>query len=249
MIFWTKLFFVILWTIFVSIVGTFRALFHWGNKKNFSPAVHLLADGVLKITGIKFQCEGMEHLGVHEPTVYLGNHQSFFDVIAFGYIVPPNTVPIGKKEIGSMPFVGWFFRGNGAILIDRKNRKSAFSELDKAVEVMKNEKISIGVLPEGTRNLFAGGLLPFKKGAFHMAIRAQAPIVPIVVSQFKHLISWETKTFKSGTILLKVLPPISTVGLTLNEVDSLMENVRNQMVSTFQELNRRAGIDWEEKSP
>lgn len=242
MIFWLKLIAVTFWTLFVCFFGTLEALFHWGNRDYFSPAVHFLADGVLKITGIRFDCEGTENLGKHVPAVYLGNHQSFFDVIAYGAVVPERTVPIGKKEIMNLPFVGWWFVGKGAILIDRQNRKSAFSELDKAVDTMKKEKVSIGILPEGTRNRTGEGMLPFKKGAFHVAIRAQAPLVPIVFCNIKHLISWETKTFKSGTLYMRTLPPIPTEGLTLDDIDPLIEKTRNQMIAAYEELNRKAGL-------
>src|SRR5262249_11884882 len=122
MFFWLKLLVVVLWTIFICVVSTLKALFHWGDKSQFTPAVHLLASGVLKITRIRFDCEGKENLTKIQPCIFLGNHQSFFDVIAFGSVVPGRTVPIGKKEIANLPFVGWWFKAYGAILIDRKDR-------------------------------------------------------------------------------------------------------------------------------
>lgn len=240
--FWLKMTLICLWTVIVGAYGTLTALFHWGQRKYFAPSVHLLSEGVLKIVGIKFVCEGTEHLGVHHPSVYVGNHQSFFDVIAYGSIVPNNCVPIGKKEIVHIPFIGWWFVANGAILIDRKNREKAFSELDKAVSIMKEEKVSIGILPEGTRNLSGTEMLPFKKGAFHMAIQAQAPIIPIVFSNFKSLISFENKLLKSGTIYMKTLPAISTIGLTSADTDALIEKVRTQMITAYKELNKKAGV-------
>lgn len=240
--FWLKMTLICLWTVLVGAFGTVKAFFHWGQRQYFAPAVHLLAGGVLKIVGIKFVCEGLEYMGVHHPSVYVGNHQSFFDVIAYGSIVPNNCVPIGKKEIVRIPVIGWWFVAHGAILIDRQNREKAFSELDKAVCIMKEEKISIGILPEGTRNLSGTDLLPFKKGAFHMAIQAGAPIVPIVFSNFKSLISFENKLLKSGTIYMKALPAVSTTGLTSADTDTLIEKVRNQMIEAYHEINKKAGV-------
>ncbi len=240
--FWLKMTLIILWTLIIGAFGTVQAFFHWGKRRYFAPAVHLLAGGVLRIVGIRFESEGLEHMGVHHPSVYVGNHQSFFDVIAYGSIVPNDCVPIGKKEIINIPVIGWWFVGHGAILIDRKNREKAFSELDKAVSIMKNEKISIGILPEGTRNFSRKELLPFKKGAFHMAIKAQAPITPIVFSHYQNLISFESRRLKSGTIYMKALPPVMTKGLTTADTDALIEKVRNQMIDAYNEVNEKAGV-------
>lgn len=91
-----------------------------------------------------------------------------------------------------------------AIFLDRANRETAVAQARKAAEDMKKSRTSIWIYPEGTRSHSAElDLLPFKKGAFYMAVQAKAPIVPIVVQNYHHLYDQKSKTFKHGDIKIK----------------------------------------------
>ena len=127
------------------------------------------------------------------------------------------------------------------VFIERTSRTQAFAAFDKAVEEMKKDGQSVYIFPEGTRSNFAKpDLMPFKKGAFHLAIQAQVPIVPIVVANYSNLVSIPRKVFRAGTIPMKVLEPIPTKGKTFDDVDALTEEVRNIMLKELVEITEKA---------
>jgi len=99
-------------------------------------------------------------------------------------------------------------------------------------------QISLWMFPEGTRSHYAQpGLLPFKKGAFHLALQNNLPIIPVVCENYFDLYDSKTR-FNPGEIRIAVLPPISTGGLTKDDTDSVMETVRNQMLDKLNSFKR-----------
>lgn len=104
-----------------------------------------------------------------------------------------------------MPFLGQFMTLSGAVFIDRRNHKRAFDSLAAAGETIKSRRISLWVFPEGTRtNRPQSDLLPFKKGAFHLAVQASVPITPVICQNYWHL--YHKGVFLSGTLKIKGKP-------------------------------------------
>lgn len=178
------------------------------------------------------------HNFVSHPSMIVSNHQENMDVFIGAYVLPEKTFTVGKKSILYIPFFGLFYWLSGNILINRNNKKSAYNTMDVVAEKMIKDKISIWILAEGTRSR-GRGVLPFKKGAFISAIKAQVPIVPIAISSYKSL---NFNRFKSGKVIVEVMPAISTVGLTMDDVNDL-KNKCQHLVS--QKVNE---IDLELKS-
>lgn len=230
------MFAVVLWTLFTSVVFLFVALFSRKRTTVFAKTVNFLALGIFPILGIDLEVQGKENLTRYQPCVFIGNHQSALDVAIYGAICPPNTVAIGKKEIALIPLFGWLFKFSGGILIDRKNKKKAISQIADAARAVKEQKVSIGILPEGTRNRTGKGMLPFKKGAFHLAIASQAPLIPIVISEFGELVSFKRKTLRSGRILIRVLPPILTEGLDESKTGEISDHAYGLMAPILEEV-------------
>lgn len=110
---------------------------------------------------------------------------------------------------------------SGTVFIDRSNRKSAIAAFDGAIREIRDNKQSVWIFPEGTRSHFATpDLLPFKKGAFHLAIQAGVPIVPVVVANYSHVLHVRDRSFEQGLIKIKVCPTYLTIrewGLTLKK--------------------------------
>lgn len=188
----------------------------------------------LRILGFETQRDVADVMAMPNPYVIVCNHQSNYDLFVLGSVVPPRTVSIGKTSLKWVPFFGQVYWLAGNILIDRGNAQKAKEAMVKTTEVMQKHETSIWVFPEGTRNL-GEGLLPFKKGAFQMAINAGVPIVPICCSNYKR--DMDLNRWHAGKLRIKSLPPIPTAGLTLDDMPALMERCRAQMVACIAELD------------
>ncbi|KAK5278065.1 1-acylglycerol-3-phosphate O-acyltransferase [Exophiala xenobiotica] len=108
-----------------------------------------------------------------------------------------------------------------------------------AATAMKEKRQSVLIFPEGTRSYSAQPmLLPFKKGAFHLAVQAGVPIVPIVAENYSNVLNIKARRFNSGTIRVKVLDPIQTKGLTPADVDNLTRDTREKMLDAITDMGR-----------
>jgi 1-acyl-sn-glycerol-3-phosphate acyltransferase len=190
----------------------------------------------------RVEISGEEHIYGHQPCIYIANHQGYFDVPAMATVYPADTVVIAKKEIRSIPLFGWLYVRTGNILIDRGDRNQAVAQLKSVSAEIRRRGVSVWIFPEGTRGKVPGELLPFKKGAFQMAIAAQRPLVPIVMSPLRTVIDTKAREIRPGTVEIRVLEPIPTEGLTETDVDSLLEEAHRRMSSALAELTERRGL-------
>lgn len=123
------------------------------------------------------------------------------------------------------------------VFIERSSRTQAFAAFDKAAQQMHSAKQSVYIFPEGTRSYYDHpDLLPFKKGAFHLAVKAQVPIIPIVVANYSNILNIKKKTFRPGVIPIRVLKPVETKGKSTEDVDALLTEVRTKMLAALKEL-------------
>ncbi len=166
--------------------------------------------------------------------VYVANHQNNFDLFIFPSIFPKKTVTIGKKDIIWIPLFGLLYWASGNFLINRHNRQKAIATIDQIVDQMNSSRLSVWMFPEGTRSR-GRGLLPFKAGAFHAAVQAGLPVVP-VVSSYTHNKIKLNRLF-NGTVKVEMLPPISTKNMTAEDVPLLMERCHKLMEDKLLELS------------
>ncbi|KAK2605186.1 hypothetical protein N8I77_008041 [Diaporthe amygdali] len=183
-------------------------------------------------TGVTFEIiDPKGHLNKTRPAVFVGNHQTELDVLMLGCMFPKYCSVTAKSSLKKLPFLGWFMTLSGSVFIDRKNSKDARAAMSGAAEQMKTLRQSVYMFPEGTRSYAKEPmLLPFKKGAFHLAIQAQVPIVPVVAANYSDLLYIKDMVFRSGKIPCKVLDPIPTAGLTSADVDELCNKTREVML-------------------
>ncbi|KAI6034998.1 hypothetical protein F5J12DRAFT_7781 [Pisolithus orientalis] len=191
---------------------------------------------------ITVEVEGEEHLQTR-PAVMVANHQSMLDILYLGRMFPQKAAIMAKRELQWTPLGPWMFM-SGAVFIDRGNSSKARASLEAAGEKIKSKRISLMMYPEGTRHCQEEpSLLPFKKGAFHMAAQAGIPIIPVVCENYWRI--YHKGVFDTGTIKLRVLPPISTVGLTVADVSELAARVRDQMLDTLREISAKVTVAQE----
>lgn len=160
-------------------------------------------------------------------------------MLVLGCIFPKYCSVTAKKSLKWMPFLGWFMALSKTVFIDRSNRQAAVSAFDSAAKTMHDEKQSVFIFPEGTRSYAETPmLLPFKKGAFHLAIQAQVPIVPCVCANYSHVLNVKKRIFIPGRIPVSVLKPIETKGMKNEDVAALCDKVRDMMLKELLLLDK-----------
>lgn len=204
---------------------------------------------VSPLIGWEFVVEGEEYLaGCYkgESNVLVGNHQSMIDIFYLGRIFPKTCVVMSKKEIKYVPLLGQFMSLSKAVFVDRHNRSTAMETFKQVGIDMKQDGLNLFIFPEGTRsNAQSPTLLPFKKGAFHLALQSGLPIIPIICETYSPIYASKSHRFEPGKLVLKVLAPIKTAGVEefkgKEGVDRLCELVRNRMLEGLVELSQREG--------
>ncbi|KAL1131722.1 hypothetical protein AAG570_011335 [Ranatra chinensis] len=190
-----------------------------------------------KLIGIRWVLRNKHIIEEERGAIIVANHQSVFDVLGMLNIwnVMGKCTAIAKKELLYIPPFGPVAWLAGLVYIDRVNGKSAYKQIIEASRLTRYEKTKLWFFPEGTRNRKGGGILPFKKGAFRVAIECQAPIIPVVFSPY-YFINSKEKSFSRGEVIISTLEPVPTVGLTLNDLDPLMEQIHKLMSAKYSEL-------------
>ncbi|MGI3016318.1 1-acylglycerol-3-phosphate O-acyltransferase [Shewanella algae] len=200
--------------------------------------VHLFArlfSAVAPILGVKVIVRaGKTNPG--EPCIFLANHQNNFDMFTHTAAVPKGTVSLGKKSLLWMPLFGQLYWLSGNILIDRKNRTRAFETMAETARKIKEKCLSVWIFPEGTRSR-GRGLLPFKAGAFHTAIAAGVPMVPVLASNQCHI---KLNRWNNGVVIIEMMEPVATKGLSKANVKELSDKVHATMASKLKQLNVEA---------
>ncbi|KAM4527269.1 1-acyl-sn-glycerol-3-phosphate acyltransferase beta [Odontesthes bonariensis] len=236
-VFYFKKFFYVAWMMLLALVVIPMCLLKSGGRdiENMR-IIRVMVRHVKYLLGLRFEVSGWEHLQTEGPYVIISNHQSSLDVLGLMEILPDRCTMIAKKELiyaGTVGIICWL---GGIVFINRKKTSDAKSVMADAAQTMLDEQIRLWVFPEGTRNQ-NGNLLPFKKGAFHLAVQAQVPIIPVVFSSYSNFYLRKDKQFNSGTITLRILPKIETKGMTSEDVSSLSDKSYDVMCSAFLDIS------------
>jgi len=182
------------------------------------------------LAGVRLDVHGAEHLAAR-PAVFLFNHQSQLDVLILAKLLRGGFTGVAKKELANSPGFGVMFRLADVAFVDRQDNAQARKALEPAVHKL-HDGISLVIAPEGTRSA-TPALGPFKKGAFHVAMQAGVPIVPIVIRNSGELMWRGATTIHAGTVQIAVLPPIATDGWDVDGLDEHIRQVRGQYLATL----------------
>lgn len=224
--------FIAIFLAIVGTIGTIVCLLRPKHPSNLKIISRFLWHG-LTILGIKIEVRNEDRFKVF-PAVLVSNHQENMDVFVGARVIPDKTVSLGKRSILYIPFFGLFYWLSGNILINRSNKKSAFNTMDEAAKEIVERKISVWILAEGTRSK-GRGVLPFKKGAFITAIKAQVPIYPIAISTYKNHIDFSK--WNAGKILVDVLPAVDTTSFNMDKVNDLRDLCHRLVKDKVHELD------------
>jgi 1-acyl-sn-glycerol-3-phosphate acyltransferase len=204
-------------------------------------AVHAWARSCLAVLGIRLELSEPNPWLEPAARVVVCNHQSAIDVLWGAAVCPSRPLLVGKKEVLFVPVLNLIFWTMAFVRVDRDNHENAMANLRGVAELVRRDGRSLVVAPEGTRSR-DGAIGPFKKGAFHMAIAAQAPVCPMVVDGAFDAWPRGAWLVRPGTVRLRFLPPVPTAGLAASDVGSLMDRVRGEMIRALQEPRGGAAI-------
>ena len=220
--------------VLMSVYSLFYCMLSPRNPKNTYHFTQLFTK-MAKLVGLNViyrQHEDSKNLGA---TIYLANHQNNVDMLTTSAAVQPGSVTIGKKSLVWIPFFGIIYYLTGNILIDRGNKDKSRGTLDTVVKQIKDKNLGVWIFPEGTRSR-GRGLLPFKMGAFHMALQAGVNVVPTVVSDTHNQV--KLNRWNNGDVIVEMMAPIDMSKYNKRDIRRLMEDSHAIMLAKFEELNK-----------
>ncbi|XP_058710037.1 1-acyl-sn-glycerol-3-phosphate acyltransferase alpha-like [Poecile atricapillus] len=233
--FFCKMTFYKLWLFTISIGVAILSVPRGRNVDNMM-FLRTLTRPLKYIFGIQIVVKGKENLRTKKPFVLVVNHQTSLDIMVMMEILPRRCVPIAKKEILYMGTFGLACWLAGVVFIDRKRREESIGILTEVAHSLHKDNLRVLIFPEGTRN-HGGSMLPFKRGAFQLAVKAQVPIIPVVLSSYNHFYNQKEKKFTPGNMIIQILPEVETLGLGPEDVPKLTEQVRDSMLFVYQGIS------------
>ena len=185
---------------------------------------------------VRVNIEGMDHLNGQGPYIFMSNHQGYYDIFALLGHLPYQFKWLAKKELFSVPFLGWTMAAAGYIRIDREGTRETVGAMNDAAQRIR-DGMSVVIFPEGSRS--PDGLIqPFKKGGFTLAIKSGVPIVPIAISGSRDIMPKDKLTVASGEIRIRMDHPIKTENFSSKDREFLMKRVRETITKNFKLISQ-----------
>lgn len=172
----------------------------------------------------RFRTSGVRITDPRRPYVAVSNHESYADIFLISHL-PWEMKWLSKEEVFRVPFMGWMMRMAGDIGVKRGQAASRAQALEQIRDRL-DRRVSVMIFPEGTRSP-TEQLLPFRDGAFRVAIEYGAPILPIVVAGTRYAMAKGSLVFNRARAEVRVLEPIETAGMTVHDVTGLRDRVRD----------------------
>jgi putative phosphoserine phosphatase/1-acylglycerol-3-phosphate O-acyltransferase len=229
--------------VYGGLIGSFMAglpawLLNGSRREMSNVAMSTWGDFGSAVAGLDINVKNEHIVWACRPAVFVFNHQSAVDTLIIARLLRRDFTGVAKKEIKSNPLVGTFLDAVGTVFVDRGDRISAVQALRPAVENLRNG-ISFAIAPEGQRsNGYTLG--NFKKGAFHIAMQAGVPIVPVVISNASDSLPKSGFWIRPASIDVTVLPPVDTRQWQPETIDDHVNSVRNQFL---EELGQAPEVD------
>ena len=188
----------------------------------------------------RFETEGEPTEGPRRPYVVVSNHESYADIFLMSHF-PWEMKWLSKHTIFQIPVMGWMMRMALDVPVRRGQRESAVAALNECRDRLAR-RVSVMIFPEGTRSR-TDDLLPFKDGAFHLAIQARVPILPVALAGTRDCMAKGSFAFRRAHARARVLSPIDTDGLTLADVAALRERTRVTIDAARRALQRELATE------
>lgn len=227
------------WTSFWVCVALAALALTWRPYVSLWLARYVWAPPLLKAAGARLEVHGREKLEGVRSAIFMANHQSMIDIAVVFAALPVGLRFVAKRVLLFVPFLGWYMWAMGMVFVDRDRREQAIESLRRATGLLRGGAY-VMTFPEGTRSR-DGGVLPFKKGLFMLAIESGVPIVPVAIEGAQQVLASDGFQVRPGTIRLAVGDPIPTKGLTLEDRDALIQQVRDRIIDMNAALGGKGG--------
>lgn len=181
----------------------------------------------LALAGIRYRVTGAEHLPRNRPVVFCANHVSNLDPPLLFLVLHRRLRLLYKAEFGKVPVLGRAIRLGGFIAVERSNPEQGHWAVEQAVRALQGGQTFL-VFPEGTRSR-TGELLPFKKGSFIMALKAQVPVVPVAMEGGRAAMAKGSKVIRPVAVHVRIGTPIDTAGMTIDDRERVAAMTRDQI--------------------
>jgi len=228
-------FVVIFLTVFLVTLGLFPLMI---GKNAYLTLARVWAKGIMLACGVSATIEGMEQLDPKKNYVFMGNHQSYADIFLLLSVIDKRFLFMAKEELFKIPVFGFGIKAIGLIPINRGESRDALKSLFEAAKKIQ-EGYSVLLFPEGTRSP-DGEMLPFKRGAFTLAVRTGHNIAPFILEGTKEVLPKGSFIFKPfRKVRMRFLETVSPEGVKDRE---LLQIIRERMEHEQKELrDSRAG--------
>ncbi len=217
-----------LWTLICAFISFFAIILRFHTKGALWVAHKIWTPGIMLILGAKMIVKGLDEIDKNKTYIILANHTSNLDIPMLTSGLPLLFYYVTKKEFQKIPIIGWVMTAAGVIFIDRGNKEKAIRSMRIAGKKIKQGK-NVMIFPEGTFD-HTKPMLPFKKGAFHLAMHAEVEILPVAIVDACNV--WpadDNLGLKSGTVELRIGEPISTLGMTKIDIEKVLEQTRDSI--------------------
>ncbi len=176
------------------------------------------------LAGIRTRVAGREHVPPGRAVVFCCNHQSNIDPPILFRALHPRLHVLFKHELKKLPLLGRAFQMGGFVPIDRRSREQSMAAIDQAAESLRQGN-SFLTFPEGTRSR-TGALLPFKRGPFLMALKAQVPVIPVAIQGGTTSMRKGSPIVRPTTVSVRIGAPVETRGMDMSDREKLADLVR-----------------------
>lgn len=180
-----------------------------------------------------FRTSGVRIRDPRRPYVVVSNHESIADIFLLSHL-PWEMKWLSKQAVFRVPVVGWMMRMARDVRVRRRNAESRADAVERLRDRLRT-KVSVMIFPEGTRSV-TDELLPFRNGAFRLAIETGVPVLPVAVAGTRDALPRGSLLLGRARAEARVLEPVETAGLTLSDVPALRERVRRMIVRARDEL-------------
>jgi len=225
--------FIALWTVIWTTVALLLSALTTRRSIGLWMARHIWAPPVVRFAGARMEVMGTERVALDRACFFACNHQSFGDIPVLFWALPQNIRFVAKRELMSVPFLGWYMRGMGMVFVDRHRKRSGKQGVDATAELLRRGQ-SVLSFPGGTRR--AGARQRWKPAALAAAVAAGAPIVPVAVHGTGSVLPAGRPRLRPARVRVMIGEPIETAGLDLAAREQVTRRAEEAVQAMLTEL-------------